>query len=364
MRESSQYVETILDNALDGIIAIDERGIVESFNRGAQRIFGYSEEEMVGRNVSMLMPEPYRSRHDAYLGDFLRSGAGRIIGRVREVSGQRKGGEIFPIDLALSEVGRAGQRVFIGVVRDVSERQQAERMKNEFISIISHELRTPLTSISGALGLLLGGALGKLPEQAQSLVDIASRNSKRLNVLIDDLLDMEKIAAGKLQFDMKVQALMPLVEQALAANQGYAFEHQVRLAIVERADQVKVRVDSRRVMQVLANLLSNAAKFAPRNDTVELAVRQTGDWVRVSVRDRGPGVPLSFRAHIFQKFSQADSSDMRRQGGTGLGLAITRELLQRMGGSVGFDSVEGEGATFYFDLPVCGIAPEREKGGT
>jgi signal transduction histidine kinase len=229
-------------------------------------------------------------------------------------------------------------------------------MKSEFVSTVSHELRTPLTSIYGALDLLAGGALGELPDNVRQLIDMALKNSQRLNNLINDLLDMEKIAAGKLDFDMVTQALMPLIDHALEVNQVYGAQHQVTFRVIERADEINVRADGHRLIQVLSNYLSNAAKFSPPQADVDVAVRLIGEHVRVSVRDHGPGVPIAFRKRIFEKFSQADSSDTRQNEGTGLGLAITRELVEHMGGKVGFESVEGDGSTFFVDLPVYTVA--------
>lgn len=356
LHESARYTQAILDNVLDGIVAIDEHGIVNTFNKGAERIFGFDAGEVTGRNVSMLMPEPHRGRHDDYLHNYLSTGRKRIIGIGREVAGQRKDGSLFAMELSVSEIARAGRPTFIGLVHDITERKQAERMKSEFVSTVSHELRTPLTSISGALGLLAGGVLGVLPEQARQLVDIASKNSQRLIHLINDLLDMEKIAAGKLHFNLTMQPLMPLVDQALAANQAYGAQYRVRFAIVARADDVTVNIDGQRFLQILSNFLSNAAKFSPEGGVVEVGVYDTGDHVRVAVRDYGAGIPDSFRDRIFEKFSQADSSDTRQKGGTGLGLVITRELAQHMGGTVGFESATGMGTTFWCDFPLGGPA--------
>jgi signal transduction histidine kinase len=209
-----------------------------------------------------------------------------------------------------------------------------------------------LTSISGALGLLAGGAIGELPAQAGQMLDIAHKNSQRLTHLINDLLDMEKLAAGKMTFDMQVQALMPLVEQSLRDNQAYADRFGVRFVLSGRADGVQVRVDAVRLQQVLANLLSNAAKFSPEDASVEIVAALRDATVRVEVIDHGPGVSAAFRPRIFEKFSQADASNTRERGGTGLGLAISKELIERMHGSVGFASVPGQGACFYFELPV------------
>lgn len=350
--EQAQHTQAILDNMIDGIITIDLTGSIHSFTPAAERIFGYITEEVLGQNIRILMPNPYRDAHDGYLRNYQATGVARIIGIGREVEGRRKDGSLFPMDLAISEITRQGKAMYVGIVRDITERKKMDRMKSEFVSTVSHELRTPLTSISGALGLIVGGTFGELPAQAQKMITIAHKNSQRLTLLINDLLDMEKIAAGKMTFDMQPQPLMPLIEQALEAHRAYGAERRVTLALLGRIAGADVRIDSQRLMQVLSNLLSNAIKFTPENGAVEIAVELCDSFVRVTVTDHGPGIPAEFRSRIFQKFSQADSSDTRQKGGTGLGLAISRELMERMGGRIGFDSVEGQGASFYFELPL------------
>ena len=240
----------------------------------------------------------------------------------------------------------------IGTNTDITERKRLDQMKNEFVSTVSHELRTPLTTIAGALGLATGGALGELPAQAYQVLEMAYRNSQRLGHLIDDLLDMEKLVAGKMSFDLQVQPLMPLVEHAVASTRAYGEQHQVHFVLTERADDVQAQVDGGRLEQVLANFLSNAAKFSPPGGQVEVAVHPLPGRVRVSVTDHGPGVPIAFRPRLFQKFSQADGSNTRSKSGTGLGLAISKELIEHMNGEVGFESEEGRGACFYFELPL------------
>lgn len=251
--------------------------------------------------------------------------------------------------LQLKDVALATRNAELTQALEASHR--ANRVKSDFIATVSHELRTPLTAINGALGLLAGGAVGALAPAVRDMIGMAHQNGQRLGHLIDDLLDMEKLIAGKLRLEMKAQPLMPLVEQALASNAAYAERHGVRLQLVSRVDGVLVAVDAQRLQQVLANLLSNAAKFSAQDGLVEVAVLEGRGTVRVAVRDHGPGIPEDFRDRVFEKFSQADASDTRRKGGTGLGLAIARELIERMGGHIGFDSVEGQGACFHFDLP-------------
>ncbi|WP_031297878.1 PAS domain S-box protein [Stutzerimonas chloritidismutans] len=244
------------------------------------------------------------------------------------------------------------------VMHDITERKRIERLQREFISTVSHELRTPLTSITGALALICSNVMGEVPESMLELLDIAQQNSQRLGALIDDLLDMEKLHAGKMRFDMLEQPLPPLLELALRSNGSYAERHGVQLHL-GACPAVSVTVDAMRVQQVLSNLLSNAAKFSPAGEQVELSAQFSDGRVRVSVRDQGPGISDEFHARVFQKFAQADSSDSRQQGGTGLGLAISKELIEHMGGHIGFESEPGRGACFWFELPAQGQAKER-----
>lgn len=348
--QRGRFIRTVTD-AMPGLLAHWDKDLICTFaNKSYVDWFGKLPEELVGTTMQEVLGEYLFALNEPYVRGVL-SGKRQHFERTLT---KPDGSVVHTLAYYIPDFDADGTVVgFFGLVTDVTPLKEVERLKGEFVSSVSHELRTPLTSIRGALSLILGMFAKDLPDKARQLLETADRNSERLTLLINDLLDIEKLSAGKLQFNMEVQPLMPLIEEALTANYGFGVEHGVQFTLVERAGDVNVRVDRRRLAQVLSNYLSNAAKFSPRQANVEIGARQLGAQVRVSVRDFGPGVPDSFRAHIFNRFSQADSSAARRNGGTGLGLAITKELIERMGGKVGFDSVEGQGATFFFDLPVC-----------
>ena len=263
-------------------------------------------------------------------------------------------GQAIDVQLSAAVLGsvRDATPVRILHIQDIRESKRLERLQREFTSSVSHELRTPLTAISGALGLINGGAVGEVPAAMQQMLRIAQDNSLRLQELINDLLDMDKLLAGKMRFELRPQPLWPLLEKAVAHNQPYAEQHQVRLQLLGAPCGIQVQVDEQRLAQVLANLLSNAAKFSPAGASVTVAAQQRDGKVQISVSDQGPGIAEAFRPRLFSKFSQADATDTRRKGGTGLGLAISKALIERMHGQIGVDSSPGQGSTFWVELPV------------
>lgn len=238
-----------------------------------------------------------------------------------------------------------------GFARDITEQKEVDKMKNEFVSIISHELRTPLTSIRGALGLVSSNTLGQLPDQVNTLLNIASNNTIRLINLINDILDLEKIKAGKMDFNYAEYEIMPLIEETVKLNEEYARQYNVRFEISKHLDNALINVDKDRLIQVLTNLFSNAAKFSYQNEPIIIDVERKKSLITVSITNKGHGIPEESFSKIFQSFSQVDSSDSRQKGGTGLGLSISKSIVEKMGGSVGFTSKLNESTTFYFELP-------------
>lgn len=224
-------------------------------------------------------------------------------------------------------------------------------LKSDFISTVSHELRTPLTSIYGSLRLLSSGTLGAFTGKADEMLNIALKNSERLTLLINDILDIDKIESGKMKFDLKPQETLNLVTEAIKENSQYGEKYCVQYKLNKDSVSGMINVDINRFMQIMSNLLSNAAKFSPANSIVDIYVTRENQNIRVTVEDKGHGIEKDFEPLIFEKFSQLDNSNSRASEGTGLGMAITKELVEKMDGKIGFATKVGAGTSFYFDLP-------------
>lgn len=347
-RDQATRLATLFDSVEDAIVVINAGGSIESWNHGAEQLFGYSAEDIIGKDARLLLPEPHASRLSRYIQSREHTQSGRI-----EMEGRHGSGRIVPIEVSIREMIINGQRLYVAVLHDISVRREVERMKAEFVSTISHELRTPLTSIAGSLSLISGGAAGETPPKIARLVGIARQNSERLIRLINDILDLEKAEAGKLDFVLKVRPLRAEVVSVTEFNRGYAQSLGVAIEL-EDGDDADVLIDSDRLTQVLTNLISNAAKFSPPGGVVRIRIDRETSGVRVTVTDNGPGIPPEFCARIFQKFAQADASDSRIKGGTGLGLSIAKTITEKLGGRIGFDTIPGKGTSFYIVLPIHG----------
>ncbi len=353
LRTSESQLREITDTVPAWITYADAGQNLRFHNRAYEEVFGMTSEQLEGKTIRDIVGEEMYALIQPRVEEVLQ---GYPVVYERSQKTDRGGIRDYVINYFPRYGDGADEGKVLGfyaLANDVTELKRIDRMKSEFVSTVSHELRTPLTSIRGSLGLISGGVAGQLPEAVKTLVGIAKSNCERLIRLINDILDIEKIESGKMTLDLQTVELKPLLEQTVAANEGYGKEKNVTLALVFDDDDelMQVRADSDRLTQVVTNLLSNAMKFSPTDGVVEIHVSRSVRQVRVEVRDRGPGIPEEFRKRIFQKFSQADSSDTRQKGGTGLGLNISRAIIERLGGSIGFDTRTGEGTTFFFELP-------------
>ncbi len=351
LQESHQEIQATLDNAGDAIITNDEFGVIISFSRSAERLFGWAASEVIGRDHEILLSEDERPASRKRMAALRWPDA--AFGGVNVRDALRKDGSRFRLEVSLSALVRDGRPVYIALARDISERDRLERMQREFVSTVSHELRTPLTSVTGALSLLATGALGAVPPRAAGMLDIAVRNCTRLADLISDLMDVERLTQGKMRYDIGTHALTELAERAIADIAVYADNFGVRITLQRGDARPRVNADPARLEQVIGNLLTNAVKFSPKDGRVTVVVSERDGCARLEIADEGPGVPESFESRIFERFAQADTSDTRAKGGTGLGLAISKQLIEAMGGEIGYQSRVSVGTTFFIALPLA-----------
>jgi len=360
LHASETQLHQITDTVPALIAYIDANQRFQFHNLAYEERFGFRPEQIRGKTMRQLMGHELYEKERAKIEEAL-AGYAAEYDRIQETADGQLRDYVMQYFPRYGEGEDEGKVLgFYSLGTDVTALKRVDRMKSEFVSTVSHELRTPLTSIRGSLGLIVGGVAGDLPPMAKNLVGIATSNCERLIRLINDILDSEKIESGKMRFDMQTVELAPLLAQVLVANEGFADQHKVKLALDVQAEGVMVSVDSDRLTQAATNLISNAVKFSPADSFVYIRLLCNNRRVRVEVADSGPGIPEEFRKRIFQKFSQADTSDTRQKGGTGLGLNISRAIVERMGGSVGFTSQTGVGTVFYFELPESVARPMEE----
>lgn len=354
LRQSEARNRALLDAIPDLIVRLKADGTYLDYKAPKDSLSNFFSKHIVGDTVQTVLPDRVAQQAMHHIQQALQTGEMQIYEYQMLVDDRMKDYEARVVVSSEQEV--------LAIVRDITERKKVERLKNEFVSVVSHELRTPLTSIRGALGLALGGVTGELSDDMRSLLDIACRNSNRLIQLINDILDVEKIESGTLSFRLEPVELVPLIEQAIAANRTYGEQFGVRFELQHPCLEVMVKADGDRLSQVLTNLLSNAAKFSHPDSTVDITISRYQHQIRVAVTDYGSGIPTEFHSRIFQKFAQADSSDSRQKGGTGLGLSISKAIIEKMGGQIGFETQENVGTTFYFDLPEAVDLAETTLG--
>ncbi len=372
VREAAVRLRAIVDTAADGIITIDEHGSVESMNLAAERIFGFSRDEVVGSNISILMPEPFRSDHGRYLTTYLTTGQKRIIGSVREVIGLRKDGSTFPMELAVSETLLGTRRIFTGIVRDMTEFKKslaernrlvaelgaeraalldADQRKDHFLAMLAHELRNPLAPISNAVQIMrIEGPGGPNLEWS---IDVISEQIKHMTRIVDDLLDVSRITRGTVDLRKEPIELRRVVELAVQASQPLLEDYKHELQLALPPEPVVLDVDPARLAQVLSNLLNNAAKFTPEGGRIKLSAALDGSDLLIKVADNGIGIAPELLPKLFDLFVQADQTLSRSRGGLGIGLTVVRSLVEMHRGSVTVRSEGlGKGSEFTIRIPV------------
>ncbi len=348
LRNSEARLRSVVESAVDGIIVIDAAGIVEAFNQGAERLFGYGASEVIGRNVSMLMPSPYREEHDGYLARYLRTGEARIIGIGREVTARRKDGTTFPVQLSVGEMSVAGGRKFTGIIHDLSARVRVEAQLREqaalvrlgeMAAVIAHEVKNPLAAVRGAIQVI-GKRLPAGSREASVVIDIIARIDT-LNALVKDLLLFARPPQPK-PMAIDVVTLLSTTVTLLAED---AAHRDVRVTISGTAP--KIMADAELLKIVFVNLLINGAQAMQGQGVISVVIAAENGACRIAIADSGPGIPAEIRDKLFTPFVTTKAR------GTGLGLSTVKRLVEAHQGRIRVDSPPGGGTTVTIDLPLA-----------
>lgn len=349
-----ELVTLTVENVSEGVALFDGALRAILWNKAFASLFGYSSSEIrEGASAEDLMRLTAR-RGDLGPGDPDAIVAGFVASIRQSVAGSlevQRGNRTLEVRRRTISGGR-----FIVTARDVTHERQIARLKDELIATVSHELRTPLTAISGALGLMASGAAGALPEKAARLVTVGHRNAERLANLVNDLLDMDKLGSGRMEFQFETGDLRDLLGEAIEQNQPYADRFGVTLDFARPSDPFVACYDAARLFQVVTNLLSNGAKFSDQGGRVRVTLAREGECARIAVSDDGPGISPEFHARLFHRFSQESGEHQKKQAGTGLGLAISKAIVEAHGGQIALDPAPGPGATFTVTLPLADAA--------
>jgi PAS domain S-box-containing protein len=367
LKSSEAHLRAIVESAVDAIVTIDQEGIILSFNTAAIQMFSYSEEETIGQNVKILMPEPYKREHDGYLSRYLKTAKSAIIGVGREVTGQRKDGSVFPMRLGISEVSSGDKKSFTGIIRDLSAEKEAElklrmakqaadkanQAKSEFLASMSHELRTPLNAILGFSQLIESSPSEPITAKQQEYISLVIKSGDYLLELIEEVLELSKIEAGEMTVHIETIDTEELIKESLDIVSSRAGGAHISIDCLPLGNVPNIFADLTRVKQVLLNLLSNAVKYNRDGGSVIIKCREVpNDHLRITVVDTGIGIPEEKQKDLFKPFNRLglESSGIE---GCGIGLAITKRILEAMDGKIGYTSEEGVGSSFWFELPVA-----------
>lgn len=356
VRASEQRIAAIVEAAQDAFIAVDRRGMIIDWNPAAERMFGWARHEAVGWPLAeMILPERYRPSIAKALHSLRQLEPDAQVRRRLERTVISRQGAEFTVETSVALAGTGSDAFFSIFLHDISERKKVDRMKTEFVSTVSHELRTPLTSIHASLSMLDQGMAGDLPADVASLIRIAAQSCERLMRMVNDLLDIQKIEAGQMEYKRTAQPLAPLLRHVADAMAGHAnlTDVRIKLDLPPGSDGVQAEIDHDRMVQVLTNLVSNAIKFTPSGKEVTIGLAQRPGWARLSVTDEGPGIAPAFQPRVFERFAQDDAGDSRQKGGSGLGLNISKAIVEEHGGTIGFETHAGLGTRFTVELPLA-----------
>jgi PAS domain S-box-containing protein len=371
----------LLEAAPDAIVEVDAEGRIVLLNAVTEKIFGHSRKELLGQPVEMLVPEDFRALHEGHRARYSGAPVTRPMGGGLELNGRRRDGSCFPVEISLSPVKSGNGFRVTAIIRDITERrlaqqhlqevhhkyvrelelrnremQRADRLKSEFLASMSHELRTPLHTIIGFSELLAEETDKILEEKHKRFLDHIRKDSMYLLTLINDILDLSKIEAGRMELHRDAIDIAAVLEEALSSIRPQALAKSIE---IEAGLDLPARVsaDPVRLKQVLFNLLSNAVKFTPEGGRIRIEILTREKHVEISVSDTGVGIPPEDHTAIFDKFHQAGATTKGVREGTGLGLAITKRLVERHGGRIWVESEVGKGSRFTFTIP---FQPARE----
>ena len=396
--DNQHKLDSIINLAVDGIISIDERGVIEMVNPAAAKLFGYQQEELIGKHIRMLMPQPDKDNHDQYMENYHRTGIGKIIGIGREVTGLKKDGSVFPFKLSISEIFLRDRRIYTGIIHDLTAQKKAQEelrhlnqeletrveqrtielkkatekirkalekekelseLKSRFVSMASHEFRTPLSTILSSVALMSRYVHANEPSKLEKHLNRIHSSVNHLKNILDDFLSLSKLEEGKIgvnpeKFDMAALAKNVRDNMQLVTKTGQTIEY------LDDGETILVTLDKMAVENIMINLLSNAIKYSPENKKIQLSTqwqngpravpRRDGPHVYLTVTDEGIGIPAAEQNHLFERFFRAKNATNIQ--GTGLGLNIVKRYVELMEGEITFDSEENVGTTIYVKLPV------------
>ncbi len=346
LKESESRLKTIVGAMPVSLFISNADGKIEMTNITAKVMFGYEEPELVGQYLNIL----FSDWRDKPIGKFIEFIDRRLLGRVGELSATRRNGDKLPVQVTITGFNYLGVAKFLTIALDVTERHEIEKWKQEFIQMISHDLRTPLTAVGGTLALVSAGVYGQLSEKGMSTLSRSESDLIRLTNLVDELLDLEKFEAGKMQLERGVIDVGTIVQRSLTAVNNVAESKKIR--IETRSGVVDGYADGPKLMQVIVNLLSNAIKFSPPESTITIDFEEKSDCFEVRIKDQGRGVPAQKKEMIFERFKQVESEDHHVKGGKGLGLSICKSIVEAHDGTIGVESEEGKGSVFWFRIPL------------